>query len=316
MLRKHFSIILTIAIVSLMSLMASGRNDLGVGVDIDNGTLNFTVYSSGLRLIADFTTSYAATESLSDPSEGEVDLKLPVWGKKKLSISLEDKRKAMARFIVTVSLQTLELQNEPQLDKKSYDTEIASQRVIVNGELYDEQSRWEVRLEAPIKIACYGEITKIAWTVVTNPDYAPRRDANDIPIEFIPLVDENGRLLLCKDESDTSIITIEVPVVKVITNPCESTSKETFSRLTTWTKIILRQEEKEPPPCPQPTEPPPLIEPPLCEETAVPRPPCYLVEHPPIPPKVVRDVIAEVPIRTVRCGVTTWTKIISEMKEK
>ena len=299
--RKHFSIIMTITIVFFTSLIAFGQNDLGVGVDIDNGTLNFTAYSSGLRLVADFTNSYAKTESLSDFSEGEVNLKLPVWGKKILAINLKDTRKALSRFIITVKLQTIELQNPPQLNKKSYETKIVSQKVIVTGELYDDQSRWEIRLEEPIKIACYGEITKLAWTVVTNPNHTPPRDASEIPIEFIPIVDENGRLLPCEESP-----TIKVPVVKVITNPCEKIRKETFSRVTTWTKIILQKEEKDPPPCPTPSS-----KPPLCEETATPRPSCY-----PVKGVVVRDVIAEVPIRPNRCGMTTWTKIISETKGK
>ena len=299
-----------------MSLIAFGRSDLGVGVDIDNGTLNFTAYSSGLRLVADFTNSYARTESLSDFSEGEVDLKLPVWGKKILAINLKDTRKALSRFIITVKLQTIELQNPPQLNKKSYETKIVSQKVIVTGELYDDQSRWEIRLEEPIKIACYGEITKLAWTVVTNPNHTPPRDAYEIPIEFIPIVDENGRLLPCKDEP---VPPIKVPLAKVEVTNCseKNTRKEgTLCRVTTWTKIILGQEEKDPTACPPPPSSGQTPQPPLCEEKATSRPPCY--QFPPPPPKIEDDdgFIPEVRIRTVRCGVTTWTKIISETKGK
>ncbi len=312
MLHKHFSVIMTIAMVFFMSLMAFGQNDLGVGVSIKDKTLNFIVYESGLRVDADFTTSYARTKSLpGEPSKGEVNLTLPVLGKKLLVIKVIGAQGAIEEFVVTVKLLTIELRNEPQLDKKSYDIRELYEEVIVDGEAQNES---EIKLEEPIKIACYGEITKLDWRVRTNPNNTPPRDADNILITFIPLVDENGRLLLCKkDESEITVI--EVPVFKVITDSCENPPTETFCRTTTWTDIMQGEEENDPPPCPEPNDvQPPPTEPPLCEDAGTPHPPCYketVEEEIIIKPKEIGKVL----IRDIRCGKTkTWTEILLEEK--
>ena len=249
MLKKYLSIAVTITIIFFISLMAYGVSlDEGTGVKIDNSTLSFIVYSYGLSLKEDFTNSSAVIEYPAanlNKNQGEVELKLPVWGEingniwgqTKLVISLNHTQGATKGFVLKLALFSVELLDSPKLENKSYNAREKHEINILEPLALHEQ---EILLEEPINIAGCGQITKLAWLVarLRNPPTPTPK------LQFLPIVDDEGRLLPCEE-------LIKVPVATVVGED-NHLRKPTFSRVATWTDIILGEEETDPPPCQPP----------------------------------------------------------------